>query len=56
MAKIQGIHLEDRLTERDLVEALGISLGSGSQFLSDEGFKKLFAQWVYYNDSKQETK
>ena len=40
--------LEDRrLTERDLVEALHISLGSVSHILSEIlGFRKLCAQWV----------
>ena len=48
IAKIQDMVLEDRrLTERDLVEALGISLGSISHILSEAlGFKKLCSQWV----------
>lgn len=46
--KIQEMVLEDRrLTERDLEEALGISLGSVSHILSEIlGFRKLCAQWV----------
>ena len=43
IAKIQDIVLEDRLTKRNLVEALHISLGSVSEIL---GFRKLCAQWV----------
>ena len=48
IAKIQDMVLEDRrLTERDLVEALHISLGSVSHILSEIlGFRKLCAQWV----------
>ena len=48
VAKIQDMVLEDRrLTERDLVEALGISLGTMSNILSKVlGFKKLCAQYV----------
>ena len=40
--------LEDRrLTERELVKALHISLGSVSHILSDIlGFRKLCAQWM----------
>ena len=46
--KIQDIVLENRrVTERDLVEALGISLGSVSNILTEVlGFRKLCAQWV----------
>lgn len=48
IAKIQDMVLENRrLTERDLVEALHISLGSVSHILSEIlGFRKLCAQWV----------
>ena len=48
IAKIQDMVLEDRrLTERDLVEALHISLGSVSHILIEIlGFRKLCAQWV----------
>lgn len=48
VAKIQDMVLEDRrLTERDLVEALGISIGSVSHILADIlGFRKLCAKWV----------
>ena len=51
IAKIQDMVLEDRrLTERDLVEALHISLGSVSHILSEIlGFRKLYAQWVHSN-------
>ncbi|KFM63759.1 hypothetical protein X975_18358, partial [Stegodyphus mimosarum] len=46
IAKIQDMILEDRrLTERDLTEALGISLGTVSNILSvNLGFKKLYAK------------
>jgi histone-lysine N-methyltransferase SETMAR len=46
--KIQDIVLENRrVTERHLVEALGISLGSVSNILTEVlGFRKLCAQWV----------
>ena len=46
--KIQDKVLEDRrITERDLVEALEISLGSVSHILTEVlGFRKLCAQWV----------
>ena len=42
--------LEDRrLTERDLVEALNISLGSVSRILSEIlGFSKLSEQWMLH--------
>lgn len=48
IAKIQDMVLEDRrLTERDLVEAVDISLGSVNHILSEVlGFKKVCAQWV----------
>jgi hypothetical protein len=48
VAKRQDMVLEDRrLTERDLVEALGISLSSVSNILAEVlGFRKLCAQWV----------
>ncbi|XP_023223652.1 uncharacterized protein LOC111624899 [Centruroides sculpturatus] len=48
VAKIQHMVLEDRqLTKRDLVEALGISLGSVSNILAEVlGYRKLCAQWV----------
>lgn len=48
IGKIQDMVLEDRrLTERDLTEALGISLGTVSNILSvNLGFKKLCAKWV----------
>ncbi|CAH2100850.1 unnamed protein product [Euphydryas editha] len=46
--KIQDIVLENRrVTVRDLVEALGISLGSVSNILTEVvGLRKLCAQWV----------
>ncbi|XP_015189824.1 PREDICTED: uncharacterized protein LOC107073645 [Polistes dominula] len=49
--KIQDIIFENhRVTERYLVEALGISLGSVSNILTEVlVFKKLWAQWVPYS-------
>ena len=51
IAKIQDMVLEDRrLTEKDLVEALHISLGSVSHILSEIlGFRKVCAQWVKHS-------
>lgn len=48
IGKIPDMVLEDRrLTERDLAEALGISLGTVSNILSvNLGFKKLCAKWL----------
>ncbi|XP_050515138.1 protein GVQW3-like [Diabrotica virgifera virgifera] len=48
VAKIQDMVLQHRrVTERDLVEALGISLGSITNILTEVlGFRKLCSQWV----------
>lgn len=48
IAKIQDMIMKDRrLTERDLVEALGISLGSVSNILAEVlGYRKMCAKWV----------
>lgn len=56
IAKIQDMVLEDRrLTERDLVGALSISLGTVSNILSEVlGFKKLYAQWVPHSLTMQQ--
>jgi len=53
IAKIQDMVLEDRqLIERDLIEALGISLGSVSNILAEVlGFKKLCAQWMPHSNA-----
>lgn len=56
VAKIQDMVLEDRrLIEKDLVEALGISLSTVSNILSKVlGFKKLCAQWVPHSLTMQQ--
>lgn len=54
--KIRDMVLEDhRLTERDLVEHLGISLGTVSNILTEVlGFRKLCAKWVPHSLTMQQ--
>ncbi|XP_035206121.1 uncharacterized protein LOC118181154, partial [Stegodyphus dumicola] len=57
IGKIQDMVLEDRrLTERDLTEALGISLGTVINILSvNLSFKKLCAKWVPHSLTMKQT-